>query len=480
MADRYWVGGTGTWDNASTANWSATSGGASGASAPTSADNVFFNANSGTAAVVTIAATAACSACTVNKSDINLSLSGSPTFAGAFTLTAGTITLNSFTLSVTTFSSSNSNARTLAFGTGKIVLTGSGTFWNATTATNFTITGTPVVDVTYSGAIACTISYGATLEAQAISFNITAGTYTLSCTSAYFINLNFTGFSGIFSTGGATSVYGNLTLSSGMTTSGSIALTFAATSGTKTITTNGIILNFPVTFNGVGGTWQLQDALTMSLIRALTLTNGTFNANNFNVTIGSFALGAGTKTLTLGNGTWTVLNSPWDANTNVTGLTVVPSTGIISMTRAGGKTFAGGAQTWPTLNQGGAGALTVQQSNTFANITNTVQPATIRFTAGTTQTVSAFGVSGTSGNLITLDTTVAGSRATLSDASGTVDVSFVSIKDIAATGGATWNSLLTNGNVDAGNNTGWNFGPAVTSGIIYSPALRSFTERKQF
>ena len=30
MADRYWVGGSGTWSAASTANWAATSGGAAG------------------------------------------------------------------------------------------------------------------------------------------------------------------------------------------------------------------------------------------------------------------------------------------------------------------------------------------------------------------------------------------------------------------------------------------------------------------
>ena len=64
MADRYWVGGTGTWDNTSTTNWSATSGGASGASAPTSVDNVFFDANSnvgiGTFTVTTGGTTPAC------------------------------------------------------------------------------------------------------------------------------------------------------------------------------------------------------------------------------------------------------------------------------------------------------------------------------------------------------------------------------------------------------------------------------------
>jgi hypothetical protein len=42
MASRYWVGGTGTWDQ--TAHWSATSGGAGGASVPTLSDDVIFNA----------------------------------------------------------------------------------------------------------------------------------------------------------------------------------------------------------------------------------------------------------------------------------------------------------------------------------------------------------------------------------------------------------------------------------------------------
>ena len=399
-------------------------------------------------------------------------------------LYGGTLDLNGKTLTTGTFGASSSNTRTLAFNSGKIILTGSGSYWNINPATNFAVTGTPIVDVTYAGAVACTISHVATLQAQAISFNIKAGTYTLTLSNSYILDLDLTGFSGSLTTSGTPLIYGNLTLSSGMTTTASTStLRFAATSVTKTITTNGKTLDFPVTFNGLGGTWQLQDALTIGSTRVLTLTNGTLNANNFNVTLGTFALGSGTKTLTLGSGTWTVLGSgasAWNANTNVTGLTVSASTGVISMNSASDKTFAGGARTWPTLNQGGAGALTVQQSNTFANITNTVQPATISLTSGTTQTVSAFGVSGTSGNLITLNATTAGSQATLSDASGTVDVSFVSIKDIAATGGATWNSLLTNGNVNGGNNTGWNFAPVVTSGIIYSPALRSFTERKQF
>lgn len=55
MASRYWVGGTGTWGD--TARWSTTSGGAGGASVPTNADDVFFDANSG-GGTVTIGGTA--------------------------------------------------------------------------------------------------------------------------------------------------------------------------------------------------------------------------------------------------------------------------------------------------------------------------------------------------------------------------------------------------------------------------------------
>lgn len=53
MANRYWVGGTATWNATAGSKWSATSGGAGGVSVPTTSDNVFFNGNSG-AGVVTI------------------------------------------------------------------------------------------------------------------------------------------------------------------------------------------------------------------------------------------------------------------------------------------------------------------------------------------------------------------------------------------------------------------------------------------
>lgn len=59
MADRYWVGGTASWDATAGTKWATTSGGAGGASVPTSTDNVFFTAASGTV-TVTVGATVNC------------------------------------------------------------------------------------------------------------------------------------------------------------------------------------------------------------------------------------------------------------------------------------------------------------------------------------------------------------------------------------------------------------------------------------
>lgn len=47
MANRFWRGGTGTWDSSTTTHWSTTSGGAGGVSVPGSSDAVIFDENSG-------------------------------------------------------------------------------------------------------------------------------------------------------------------------------------------------------------------------------------------------------------------------------------------------------------------------------------------------------------------------------------------------------------------------------------------------
>lgn len=415
MANRYWVGGTGTWNTTNTTNWSATSGGAGGASVPVAVDAVFFDANSG-GGTVTLA------------QDVTHTIIGLAGFTG-------TLDFNSKTISL-------SASNTTIVNTGAIAMTGN-----------------PHFILTYAGGTGTRTISAVNSEASAPSFTIQAGSDIIASPNRV-RNYTFNdAFTGSLSSNGAL-VYGDLTLSANMTIPGGTNFwQFGGASGTVNITTKGVVFDRSAYFGGGSGSTvvvRFQDNFTQGPTRDFTTWNGTIDGNGKNISIGSFSMLSGTKTLTLGSGTWSVAGN-WDANTNVTNLTVSASTGTISMTSASSKTFAGGAKTWPTLNQGGAGTLTIQQSNTFTNITNTVQPATITLTSGTTQTVTSFGVSGTAGNLITLNSSSAGSRATLSDSSGVNSVSYTSIKDINATGGATWNAFVTSGNVDDGNNIGWDF-----------------------
>ena len=436
MADRYWVGGTDTWDATAGTKWALTSGGAGGQAVPTSADDVFFDAASGASTVTIGAGTAICSTltctgftgtlafginsitcagtgsiyvgdatytvtgtsptirvtsttnssktfnggaateansinCLVVAGQNNMRVAntvrtidffngGAGTFTGAFTndtktiygnlilktgmtitagtsvttfaatsgtqtitsagltqdcpitfagtatyqlvdamtvgstrtttLTSGTLDLNDKTYTTGLFSSSNSNTRSILFGTtGNITLTSTGTVWTTSTVTNFSLTGTPTVNLTNSTATARTITPGATTEANSISFNITAGNGTFNISASNAVkNLNFTGFTGALALAART-IYGNLTLVSGMTLgSGASTQTFAATSGTQTITSAGLTQNYPITFSGTA-TYQLVDAMTVDSTRTTTLTSGTLDLNDKTLTTGIFS-----------------------------------------------------------------------------------------------------------------------------------------------------------------------------------------------
>ena len=131
------------------------------------------------------------------------------------TLTNGTLDLQSYTLSTGLFSSNNSNTRTIAFGTGQISCTGTGTVWTTATVTGLTTTGTQVVNVTSTGSTAITVTPGVLLEANSISYNFTGGTYALGIGSATatYKSLDFTGYSGTVSAFfSQISIYGNLKL----------------------------------------------------------------------------------------------------------------------------------------------------------------------------------------------------------------------------------------------------------------------------
>ena len=85
MANRYWVGGSGAWNNSNTTNWSTSSGGSGGASIPGSTDTAIFDASSGGGTV------------TVESSQPNVGGFNSTGFTGSFVSSSvdlkGTVTL---------------------------------------------------------------------------------------------------------------------------------------------------------------------------------------------------------------------------------------------------------------------------------------------------------------------------------------------------------------------------------------------------
>jgi hypothetical protein len=220
----------------------------------------------------------------------------------------------------------------------------------------------------------------------------------------------------------------------------------------------GTTLPFNVTFVNTGtASWSvtLYDFVCTG---TLTLNSGDLEFSSGNITIAQFSSSnSNTRSLTFGGSNFTVTGSGTSFNVSTSTGFTTDSTGTIKMSSSSTKTFAGGGASYPTLSQTGTGALTISGSNTFVSISNTVQPTTITFTSGTTQTfTSGFALSGTSGNLVTIGATTT-SAATLSKSSGTISVSHCSISYSTATGGASWKSLLANGNVNGGNNSGWMF-----------------------
>jgi fibronectin-binding autotransporter adhesin len=271
-------------------------------------------------------------------------------------------------------------------------------------------------------------------------------------------------------------IYGNWTNGTATTTVGGNYPWQFSGRGSQTITSAGnTFSNQGTTINSPSGTVTLQDAFTATRAVAgvLTLTNGTLNLNGQTLTLSgtiaaTFLTATGTKNLTFNGGTLSIAASGTTAFNNAapTGFTTTAGTGTgtISLTSASAKTFVGGGSTYNcTLNNGGAGALTISGSNTFTTLSNTVQPTTFTFTSGTTQTLTNWSVSGTAGNLVTIGATAA-SAATLSKASGTVNASFLSISYSTATGGATWNATNS---INSGNNTGWNISTPSTGFLLF-------------
>lgn len=148
MADRYWVGGSGTWSASATTNWSATPGGAGGASVPTLADSVFFD-QAGTYTVT----------CIGSQNCLN------------FTISAGTVTIAGSFPSLSVYGSFSINSNTVWSTTGTI------TFRATTTGNTITTNGVTLTsNFTFNGA-GGGWTLGSALNIPGYALNILQGTF---------------------------------------------------------------------------------------------------------------------------------------------------------------------------------------------------------------------------------------------------------------------------------------------------------------
>lgn len=340
---RYWVGGTGNWND--TAHWSDTSGGVGGQTVPSSSDDVYFDLHSNES-------TDAAYTCSINVSADCLSLDVS--FTGTTKVTiSGTSPLN-------------------VYG-------------------NFNLSG----------------------GSEQVIYDHQGGTFFKSTSS---VNINFNGVS--------------------------------------------INSNDYITFNGIGGTFTLNSNIILSNTRDVTITKGTLNCGSYSITCASLIVSSG-ATINLGSATHIILSSGFNLGMSVnSSANVIAGTSTIKYTGTGSQSFSGGGKTYNNIwfNHGnGTGIITIIGSNTFNNFKDDGTVAhTIKFTDGTTQTISSLDINGSSGKLITLTgTSTAGWN--IIDTSGSNDLTYCNISYSNASGGAKFNALTNNGCVDGGNNTGWKF-----------------------
>lgn len=255
---------------------------------------------------------------------------------------------------------------------------------------------------------------------------ITGGTLT-SDMPRLAANIDFTGATGTpaWANGVAQSMYGSLTLISGMTISGTNTLTLAGR-GNYTITSAGKTFTQGLTFACPTGTYNLQDALNTAGV--LTFSNGVFNTNSFGLTFSTIVANfSTTRSVLLGTST---LNCTTTAVANVvnfgttTALTFSGenSTFVIVNASANLRNFINGlGLLWGTLTYtvaGSTGTMGIITGGSFAviNFSDVTNARLLNFTAGITVTIrngNGFNVRGTAGKLMTIDTITGASTFTL-------------------------------------------------------------------
>lgn len=353
---RYLVaGGTGNWN--STTNWSASSGGASGASFPVAGDDVNIDAGSGTANI-TVNVASACATVTIANS-----------WAGTWTQTSTIATTGNVTWgSGMTFS-----------GTGNWLLQGGGTitsngkvFPGGMVVSGVPFTITLADDLTLAGAFTHTTT-AATLTINSNNFNA-RGNWSQSSTRlvAGSATVNFVGTSGtstLSNTGGISNnvVFNSsntISISSWTQSGGTLTYTAGTISGTGALGVSGA-----ATINTSGMTWP--DGVNILTTSTITLASNLNLIGDFNGGVSGVATINGAFNINAGGGNTT-------SNCTVTGTVsglVLNGTGTIQN--------ASGSGNWQipiTINT--AGTVTIG-----ANLR--MSGASITYTSGTVITTSS-------------------------------------------------------------------------------------------
>jgi len=284
-------------------------------------------------------------------------------------------------------------------------------------------------------------------------------------------NVDFSGMTGTPAISySAFTVCGNLTFTSAMTISGSGSTITLNGKGNYTFTTAGA-LNMGSACNvfvrgGAGLTYTQVGNLTIGGLISFDAGNYTVGANN--ITAGTWrttiqtqarTIDYGSGTITL-NGTGTVWN---DNSSNVT-RTVNTSTVVINDTSVTAKSLIGNnVITFYNLSitGSGTGAVQMNSSTIIANTLTIGAPKTFTLTAGTTTAFTALSATGSAGNLITINSTSAGTAGTFSCSAGVVSCNWLSLQDNAAIGGAPFYAGANSTNVSG--NSGWVFTAPVTA-----------------
>ncbi len=270
--------------------------------------------------------------------------------------------------------------------------------------------------------------------------------------------------------------FGSLTLISGLTTSGSQVITLGARSNINIDTKAVSMVALQMNVSTVGATVTLTSNLTIT--GALILTSGTFNAATFNVTILNYSFSSASlaKTLMLGSGNWTLTGTGtvW-TDTGVTTYVAGNSTIKITDTSNTAITFSGAGKTYNNIwfaRGASTASNTIAGSNTFNDFKDDGSVAhSLLTTAGTTQHFTTFTVSGTAGNLITLNSTTTATYALVKDGGGTISSDYLNIQHSVATPSTTWyaGANSTDNQAVATAGSGWIFTapPAGNTGNMF-------------